>query len=324
MATANATQQERKQMIDQIRRLPDQIDYLAGVLTPEELASKFIDGEWSAAQNIHHLADSHMNSYIRCRLIVTEEEPALKPYDQERWAVLPDAEDADVTPSLQILRGLHTRWTRFWENVPDDAWQRAGDHPEYGMVTLEKLLQVYAAHGQGHIDQIRRTVAAQYAALPATLDELLARIDREWARLNSLVARMQPEQLVAKGPEGAWSAKDHLAHVTAWERYLIGTVIGGRPSHESLGLTAEEFEILDIDAQNDLLVRASAGKSLEAVLQEYHSVHQQARAAVAGLQWGDWHQKSREWQGEPRPLVGWIAGNCYDHYLEHWQWLPVV
>ena len=282
-----ATAQERAAMIDKIRRLPEQIEYLVGVLSPQELAGKFLAGEWSAAQNVHHLVDSHMNSYVRCRLIMTEEEPSLKPYDQDRWAALPDAEDADVSASVQILRGMHTRWARFWETLPAEAWQRIGIHQVNGPVTLESTLKLYAGHGEAHIEQIRRTVAAQYPEPPTSLEELLGRIDREWGRLNGLIRRMTPEQLEAS-VDGGWSPKDHLAHVTAWERYLIGTVVGGRPSHEVFGLTEDQVAAADIDQLNDLLVQASAAKSLTQVMDDFHSVHEQARAAVAGIDFADW------------------------------------
>ncbi len=318
-----ATAQERAAMIDKIRRLPEQIEYLVGVLSPEELAGKFVAGEWSAAQNVHHLVDSHMNSYVRCRLMMTEEEPYLKPYDQDRWAALPDAEDPDVSASVQILRGMHTRWAKFWETLGAEAWQRTGSHPERGLVTLEDQLVLYSSHGEGHVDQIRRTVGAQYSEPPASLDELLARIDREWARLNGLIRRMTPEQLTT-GIDGGWSPKDHLAHVTAWERYLIGSVIGGRPSHETFGITKEQAESWDIDQENDFLMQQSAGKSLSQVMDEFHGVHEQAIAAVRGIDFADWAARTIEWDGQHRPALNWIAGNCYDHYLEHWQWLPVV
>jgi hypothetical protein len=319
-----ATQEERAAQIEQIRRLPEQVEYLVGALSPEELAGHFLPSEWSAAQNVHHLADSHMNSYIRCRLILTEEEPAIKPYDQDRWAALPDASATDVGPSVQILRGIHTRWVQLFEHVAPLEWARTGLHPERGIVTLESQLALYAWHGEAHLEQIRRTVAAQYAAPPATLDELLGRIDREWARLNDLIHRMTPAQMETPIGDG-WSPKDHLAHVTAWERYLIGTVIGGKPAHESFGFPPELWgEDRDVDEENALLVQASAAKSLAEVMDEFHHVHAEARAAVAGIDFAGWAARVREWNGEQRPMLDWIAGNSYDHYLEHWQWLPIM
>jgi hypothetical protein len=316
--------QERALQIEAIRQLPYQIEYLVGALSPDELRGTFLAGEWTAAQNVHHLVDSHLNSYVRCKLIATEEEPSLKPYDQDRWAALPDAADGDVTPSIQMLHGLHARWTQFWATLPEGAWQRTGVHEVNGPVTLESILKLYAWHGEAHIEQIRRTVAAQYGAPPRSLDELLGWIDREWARLNDLLRRMTPDQMETSS-DGDWSAKDHIAHVTAWERYLIGTVIGGKPIHESFGFTPEQMaEDMGIDRQNDLLLAVSAAKSLTEVMDEFHAVHAQARKAVAGIDFADWAQQTLEWGGEQRPMLDWIAGNSYGHYLEHWQWLPVV
>lgn len=152
---------DRAALIAAIAALPDQLEALVAPLSPEALTTPFLKGEWSVAQNIHHLADSHANSFIRCKLILTEEHPTLKPYDQDAWAALPDASYAEVADSLILLRGLHNRWTRFWQTLPADAWSRSGLHPENGIVTLERLLQVYAAHGRAHLDQIERTLAAR-------------------------------------------------------------------------------------------------------------------------------------------------------------------
>lgn len=155
------TLQERCERISKIRRLPQQVADLVAGLSEEQLTTHYLAGEWTVAQNVHHLVDSHMNSYIRCKLIATEEHPALKPYDQNAWANFADAVDADVRGSLAMLAQLHRRWVIFWETLPDDAWGRTGHHPESGTVTLEMQLAGYAAHGEAHIDQIVRTLAAQ-------------------------------------------------------------------------------------------------------------------------------------------------------------------
>jgi len=151
---------DRSTLIDKIRRLPGQIAALVTDLTDAQLISHPLAGEWSVAQNVHHLADSHMNSYIRCKLIATEDHPTLKPYDQDVWATLTDASAPDVAVSLALLAALHSRWVNFWENLPADAWARTGFHPEAGTVTLDDQLRLYAAHGESHIDQITRTLAA--------------------------------------------------------------------------------------------------------------------------------------------------------------------
>ncbi len=153
--------QERYELIDKIRCLPQQIADLVAGLSDEQLTTPYLAGEWTVAQNVHHLADSHMNSYIRCKLIATEEHPPLKPYDQDRWATFADAGTADISNSLALLQSLHARWVIFWETLPDEAWTRTGHHPEAGTVTLERQLAGYAAHGEAHIEQITRTLAAQ-------------------------------------------------------------------------------------------------------------------------------------------------------------------
>jgi hypothetical protein len=157
------TMEQRKSCIDQIRRLPEQVAALVRDLTPVQRTTAYLPGEWTVAQNVHHLADSHMNSYVRCKLIATEDDPPLKPYDQDRWAQFPDAADAHIELSMALLASLHARWVTFWEQLPDHVWERTGQHPESGAVTLERQLQLYAAHGQAHLDQIRRTLAAQPA-----------------------------------------------------------------------------------------------------------------------------------------------------------------
>lgn len=151
---------ERAAQIAAIAALPAKLEALVAGLTAEELTTPYLAGEWTVAQNVHHLVDSHTNSYVRCKLILTEERPPLKPYDQDAWAALPDGSSADIADSLAILRGLHARWVRFWEHLPETAWERTGDHPENGPMSLARILQVYAEHGEAHLDQIRRTLAA--------------------------------------------------------------------------------------------------------------------------------------------------------------------
>lgn len=151
---------ETQALIAQIRALPDAVAALVQGLTVEQLTTPLIPEEWTIAQIVHHLADSHMNSFVRCKLIATESQPTLKPYDQEAWARLADGSEGEIAPSLQILQGLHHRWTHFFEQLPDEAWQRSGNHPEDGAISLRRLLQRSAAHGESHLQQIKRLLAA--------------------------------------------------------------------------------------------------------------------------------------------------------------------
>ncbi len=151
---------EREELITAIRTLPDEVEALVGDLNTEQLTTHYIPGEWTVAQNVHHLVDSHVNSYVRCKLMATEEQPAFRPYDEAAWAELPDATSADLSCSLILLRSLHTRWAIFWESLTDEEWLRTGYHPaDDVVVTLEEQLQLYVKHGAAHLDQIRRNLA---------------------------------------------------------------------------------------------------------------------------------------------------------------------
>ncbi len=107
---------------------------------------------------IHHLADSHMNMFVRVHLIVTEDNPPLKPYSQDDWANLTDASGQPVEPSLKILEGVHERLVKLYRTLPEAAWTRTAFHPERGPLTLVSLLKLYADHGEKHLDHIRQGI----------------------------------------------------------------------------------------------------------------------------------------------------------------------
>jgi hypothetical protein len=151
---------EHDELIEKIRRLPEQVAELVAGLSADQLTARPLAGEWSVAQNVHHLCDSHMNSYVRCKLIASEHQPPLKPYLQDVWAEFADASGPDLGDSLALLRGMHGRWVLFWKNLPPEAWARSGMHPENGEMSLDRILGVYAAHGEAHLNQITGTIAA--------------------------------------------------------------------------------------------------------------------------------------------------------------------
>lgn len=156
----------KSELIEKIGNLPNQIEALVAGLSVEDLTTPYLkkaDGsdEWTVAQNVHHLVDSHSNSYIRCMLLMTEDHPTIRPYDQDAWAARPEAKSPDLSYSLLFLRGVHQRWVKFWENLEDSDWDRTGLHPAGGVFSLADQLQSYVDHGEGHIDQIQRTLAAK-------------------------------------------------------------------------------------------------------------------------------------------------------------------
>ncbi len=150
----------RRDLIHTIRIFPKRLRKLVDGLTTVQLKSHYLVDEWSVAQNVHHLADSHMNCFIRLKLILTEENPALKPYDQVLWAEQPDSDNTNIETSLLLLDGLHARWATLFECLTQDQRRRTGAHPETGMITPDDLLRAYAAHCDAHHEQITRTLAA--------------------------------------------------------------------------------------------------------------------------------------------------------------------
>jgi len=148
------TQAERNAKVEAMRKLPGAVEAAVRGLTDQQLDTPYRDGGWTVRQVVHHLADSHMNAFIRMKLILTEDQPALKTYDQERWAEQPDVVRTPIGSSLMMLRGLHERWCLLLDRIPDTAWSRVALHPERGRVTLESLLVTYSSHGEKHVGHI--------------------------------------------------------------------------------------------------------------------------------------------------------------------------
>lgn len=156
-----ATRVERQQCIAEIRYLPSLLAASVNDLIDAQLDQRSDVDPWTIRQIVHHLSDSHLNAFIRMKLMLTEDRPTLKPYNQDAWAALPDTTSAPIQAALAILEGLHVRWAVLLEHLGDDAWNRSGFHPENGVITLDDMLESYASHGAEHIAQIKRIRAAQ-------------------------------------------------------------------------------------------------------------------------------------------------------------------
>lgn len=148
----------------QPERLPELIEHIADTparlraavegLNDEQLDTPYREGGWTVRQVVHHLADSHVNSYTRFRLALTEEEPTIKPYEEARWAELEDARAAPVQVSLVLLDALHERLTRLLRSMAPGDFSRTLRHPEYGIMRLDTLLALYAWHGRHHVAHV--------------------------------------------------------------------------------------------------------------------------------------------------------------------------
>jgi uncharacterized damage-inducible protein DinB len=141
-------------LIAEIAAAPKLYRDAVGGLDDAQLDTPYRPGGWTVRQTVHHVADSHMNSYIRMRLALTEGEPAIRPYDQKAWAELPDSRTAPVELSLQLVENLHARWVLLLKALSDADFARAFRHPEIGLVRLDTNLALYAWHGRHHAAHI--------------------------------------------------------------------------------------------------------------------------------------------------------------------------
>jgi len=148
------TDEQRRQLIAQIEQAPAQLRKALAGLTEEQVDTPYRPGGWTVRQVVHHLPDSHMNAYVRFRLALTEDEPTIKPYDQERWATLKDAHTAPAELSLSLLESLHRRFVLLLRSLRAEDFARTFLHPEMGVVTLDKYLGMYAWHGRHHIAHV--------------------------------------------------------------------------------------------------------------------------------------------------------------------------
>jgi len=145
---------DREGLIRQIEDAPGHLRRAVAGLGPEQLDTPYRPEGWTVRQVAHHLPDSHLNAYVRIRLALTEDVPVIKPYEEARWAELPDARTAAVELSLDLLDALHRRWTRLLRSLEPESWARTFRHPASGIMSLDRLLAFYAWHGRHHVAQI--------------------------------------------------------------------------------------------------------------------------------------------------------------------------
>ena len=149
--TLSAT--DRESAISEIEVLPGQLSAAVANWDDKRLDTPYRPDGWTVRQVLHHVADSHMTSYLRFKLALTEDEPTIKPYKEDEWAKLADA-TAPVQPSLDLLSLLHHRWVLLLRSIEPDQWNRTFRHPERGLMRLDTNLMLYAWHGKHHLAHI--------------------------------------------------------------------------------------------------------------------------------------------------------------------------
>jgi hypothetical protein len=144
----------RDDLIRQIEDAPARLREAVFGLTGEQLDTPYRPGGWTVRQVVHHLPDSHLNSYVRFKLALTEDEPTIKPYDEAAWANLQDSRSTPIEVSLSLLESLHARWVVLLRSLRPEELDRTFRHPELGTVTLGKNIALYAWHGRHHVAHI--------------------------------------------------------------------------------------------------------------------------------------------------------------------------
>ena len=143
-----------QQAIAQIADAPKNLRSAVEDLTVDQLDTPYRPGGWTVRQVVHHVPDSHLNSYCRFKLALTEDEPTIKPYHEDRWAELEDSRVVPVEVSLSMLDSLHKRWVTLLESLGPSELIRTFRHPDLGVVTLAQNACLYAWHGRHHAAHI--------------------------------------------------------------------------------------------------------------------------------------------------------------------------
>lgn len=150
----NLTGDQKQTLCEQIAEAPARLRAAVKGLTDSQLDTPYRPEGWTVKQVVHHVPESHMNAYIRFKLALTEDDPTIKPYMEDRWAKLPDVETTPIEVSLSLLDSLHDRWVRLLLLLGPEEWKRTFRHPELGPMTLEKTLALYAWHGRHHVAHV--------------------------------------------------------------------------------------------------------------------------------------------------------------------------
>jgi hypothetical protein len=148
------SEEQRDKFIADIAQTPLTLRAAVEGLSEPQLDTPYREGGWTVRQVVHHVPDSHMNAYIRFKLALTEDEPTIKPYAEDRWAELADTKSTPVDVSLVMLDSLHQRWVELLRSLEPNDWKRQFRHPERGVVSLEMNLAMYAWHGRHHVAHV--------------------------------------------------------------------------------------------------------------------------------------------------------------------------
>jgi uncharacterized damage-inducible protein DinB len=154
-STQPFTEELKNEWLRDIKFLPNDLEMAVQDLDEAQFDTPYREGGWTVKQLIHHIADSHMNAYIRFKLALTEDNPSIKPYEEKDWANLKDVFTVPTNVSLTLLHALHRRWHAAIVELTDEQWKRPVFHPQQKReMSLWYLLGMYAWHGKHHVAHI--------------------------------------------------------------------------------------------------------------------------------------------------------------------------
>src|SRR3954465_13877624 len=152
----HVTRDTRRAAIAAIRTAPAELRAAVQGLNETQLNTPYRPGGWTIRQVVHHVPESHMNAYIRMKMAATEDSQAIKTYEEQLWAELPDAKNAPAELSLSLLEALHRRWVLFLRNLSDAEYARTFKHPDWGTVTIDEAVALYEWHCRHHLAHVQQ------------------------------------------------------------------------------------------------------------------------------------------------------------------------
>ncbi len=151
------SEQQKQEYLLDIQQCPGLLENAVLNLDEHQLNTPYRAGGWTVKQVVHHVADSHMNAYMRFKLGLTENNPVIKPYEEAAWAELSDTKNLPINISLTLLHALHIRWVEILKNMNDTDWEKTVFHPAHKRtISLWQLLGTYAWHGNHHTAHITK------------------------------------------------------------------------------------------------------------------------------------------------------------------------
>jgi uncharacterized damage-inducible protein DinB len=287
------TAKQREIWIKEIAEAPEKLRFAVRGLSDSQLDTPYRSEGWTVRQVVHHVADSHMNSYIRFKLALTEDFPTIKAYDEARWAELSDSVNLPVEISLQLLDSLHLRWVDLLRSLSSAAFNRSFIHPESGETPLAKNLGIYAWHGNhhiAHITSLRDRMGWKYAKT-----DLLGQFNN-WILLVNELKNVDESKWEAPISDGKWSIRDIVCHIMLWDRFFHEGAIDKIASDTPLTLTMQG---LDFDEFNDKAMDYAKTQTKKEILNQALAIRSKIITQLEQISEALFHQKYIDADGHP-------------------------